>query len=254
MLPRKGLSAPYCVLITKTKGYLEKITPSSVSTEGRWGSGGIGGLFFYVITHFSGSVFIRNFGKDACYGVLSYRCWLFFSLCHRSDWSTLLLFIWNSFIPRTRLRRFGDRAFSVAAPTLLNSLPPNICNAPTHSSPKTSLAQLFPICHKTVSPSFSLVYFFCFLFLLLFSSLFPLICSFLSHPQIPCPGSCKASGVSWMVLELLFVLLLNKAIISYINSLWREPLLFIVFSGFTTFVPVGLTSPLSGIFSCKPSS
>ncbi|XP_033984241.1 uncharacterized protein LOC117480927, partial [Trematomus bernacchii] len=34
-------------------------------------------------------------------------------------------------IPHSRLRTFGDRAFSVAAPTLWNSLPAEICNAPS---------------------------------------------------------------------------------------------------------------------------
>ena len=34
-------------------------------------------------------------------------------------------------IPRTKLKSFGDRAFSVAAPTLWNSLPAEIRNSPT---------------------------------------------------------------------------------------------------------------------------
>lgn len=42
-------------------------------------------------------------------------------------------------IPRTKLRTFGDRAFSVAAPTLWNSLPTELRNAPTLDSFKKLL-------------------------------------------------------------------------------------------------------------------
>ena len=42
-------------------------------------------------------------------------------------------------IPRTCRRTFGDRAFSVAAPTIWNSLPSKIYNAPTLDSFKSAL-------------------------------------------------------------------------------------------------------------------
>ena len=41
--------------------------------------------------------------------------------------------------PRTDLRTFGDRAFSVAAPTLWNSLPKDIRDSPTLDIFKTAL-------------------------------------------------------------------------------------------------------------------
>ena len=45
----------------------------------------------------------------------------------------------NLSIPHTRLKNFGDRAFSVAAETLWNSLPSNIHNAPTLDTFKSFL-------------------------------------------------------------------------------------------------------------------
>ncbi|KAL3048824.1 hypothetical protein OYC64_008328 [Pagothenia borchgrevinki] len=42
-------------------------------------------------------------------------------------------------IPHSRLRTFGDRAFSVAAPTLWNSLPAEIRNAPSLNIFKSTL-------------------------------------------------------------------------------------------------------------------
>ncbi|KAL3058228.1 hypothetical protein OYC64_010411 [Pagothenia borchgrevinki] len=42
-------------------------------------------------------------------------------------------------IPRSRLRTVGDRAFSVAAPTLWNALPPEIRNAASLDIFKSSL-------------------------------------------------------------------------------------------------------------------
>ncbi|KAK5916409.1 hypothetical protein CgunFtcFv8_011396 [Champsocephalus gunnari] len=41
--------------------------------------------------------------------------------------------------PRTKLRTFGDRAFSVAAPTLWNALPAEIRNIPTLDAFKRAL-------------------------------------------------------------------------------------------------------------------
>ena len=42
-------------------------------------------------------------------------------------------------VPRTKCQRFGDRAFSVAAPRLWNNLPHNIRNTPTLNAFKTRL-------------------------------------------------------------------------------------------------------------------